>query len=172
MGHSMGGLIVQKVAERAAPRALILIASVGPGQLGAIRDPLATDHPLLFQPEEARQLWFHAIDEKTFRAVYEKIVPESPSVVNAYSGGQIHVDREAICCPVLVIGAEHDRTVVHDFRAIAAFYSCETLFVPGAGHDLMLEPAALDVAIKINQWLLARLPDEGLLIEKAPRILS
>jgi len=36
IGHSMGGITVQKVAEQKNLRALILLASVGPGQLGAI----------------------------------------------------------------------------------------------------------------------------------------
>ena len=170
VGHSMGGLIVQKAAERETPRAVVLVASVGPGQLGSMRDPLPADRPLLFDEQEARRLWFHHIDEKTFASVYSRIVPESPSVMNDYSGGRIHVDQEAIGCPVLAVGAEHDRTVVHDFRAIAEFYGCESLFVPGAGHDLMLEPGASDVAIRINQWLLTRLADQGLTIEAAPRI--
>ena len=72
-----------------------------------------------------------------------------------------------IACPVLVIGAEHDRTVVHNFQLIAEFYNSDRLFVPEAGHDFMLEPAAIDVAIRINHWLLSVLPDEGLQISNA-----
>jgi hypothetical protein len=41
------------------------------------------------------------------------------------------------------------------------------LFVPDAGHDFMLEPAGIDVAIRINHWLLSVLPDEGLQLSKA-----
>ena len=43
IGHSMGEIMIQKAAEQANLRALILLASVGPGQLGAIRDPLPAD---------------------------------------------------------------------------------------------------------------------------------
>jgi pimeloyl-ACP methyl ester carboxylesterase len=168
LGHSMGGLIVQKVAEREEARAMVLVASVGPGQLGPIRDPLPTEEPFMLSPEEARGLWFHRIEDETFGDVYERLVPESPSVMNDYSNGRIQVHSQAISCPILVVGAEHDRTVVHPYGRIADFYGCDSLFVPDAGHDLMLEPVGLDAAIRINHWLLTALPDEGMLITKHP----
>ncbi len=161
LGHSMGGILVQKAAERSTPRAVILVASVGPGQLGAMREPLPAEEPILFSPEEARRLWFYRIDDQQFQAIYEKLVPESPSVMNEYSGGQLCVDRSRIQCPVLAVGAQYDRTVVHPYDQIARFYGCEALEVPEAGHDLMLEPVSLKAAVAIHRWLLSALPDEG-----------
>jgi len=167
IGHSMGGITVQKAAEQANLRALILLASVGPGQLGAIRDPLPPDKNFMFSREQARKIWFYKIDDQSFDAIYQQLVPESVSVMNHYSCGNLRIDRSKIRCPVLVIGAEHDRTVVHNFQLIAEFYNSDRLFVPEAGHDFMLEPAAIDVAIRINHWLLSVLPDEGLQISNA-----
>jgi len=167
IGHSMGGITVQKAAEQANLRALILLASVGPGQLGAIRDPLPPDKTFMFSPEQARKIWFYKIDDQSFNAIYQQLVPESVSVMNHYSAGDLGIDRSKIRCPILVIGAEHDRTVVHNFQSIAEFYNGDSLFVPDAGHDFMLEPAAIDVAIRINHWLLSVLPDEGLQFSKA-----
>jgi pimeloyl-ACP methyl ester carboxylesterase len=166
MGHSMGGITVQKAAELADLRALILLATVGPGQLGAIRDPLPADSTFLFSPEQAREIWFHKIDDPSFDVIYQQLVPESVSVMNHYSGGEVRINRSKIRCPILAVGAEHDRTVVHNFQLIAEFYSCDRLFVPEAGHDFMLEPAAIDVAIRINHWLLSVLPDESLQLVK------
>ncbi len=168
VGHSMGGLIAQKAAERVPVSALVLIASVGPGQLGPVRDLLPADRPFMLTPKEARRLWFHRIDDATFEDIYRRLVPESPSVMNDYSSGRIQIQRQKISCPILTVGMEHDRTVVHAFRRIADFYGCDSLFVPGAGHDLMLEPMARDAAIRINHWLLSVLPDEGLPITKHP----
>jgi len=162
IGHSMGGITVQKAAERANLGALILLAAVGPGQLGPIRDPLPADKTFMFTPEQAREIWFHNIDDASFDSIYEQLVPESVSVMNHYSSGQVPIDRSKIRCPVLTIGAEHDRTVVHSFQSIAEFYRSDSLFIPDAGHDFMLEPAAIDVAIRINHWLLSVLPGEGL----------
>jgi len=162
IGHSMGGITVQKAAELRSLRALILLASVGPGQLGAIRDPLPSGENFMFTPEQARQIWFHRIGDDAFNQVYQQLLPESVGVMNHYSSGDLKIDRSKIRCPILVVGAEHDRTVVHSFESIAEFYQSDRLFVPDAGHDFMLEPVALDVAIRINHWLLSVLPDEGL----------
>ena len=162
IGHSMGGITVQKAAEQANLKALILLASVGPGQLGKIRDPLPVDKPFMFTAAEARKIWFHNIDDESFNMIYQQLVPESVSVMNQYSSGTFEIDRTRIGCPILVIGAEHDHTVVHNYQRIGDFYNCDRWLVPNAGHDFMLEPAAIDVAIKINHWLLSVLPDEGL----------
>lgn len=167
IGHSMGGITVQKAAEQANLRALILLASVGPGQLGAIRDPLPLDKTFMFSPEQARDIWFYKIDDPSFNAIYQQLVPESVSVMNHYSTGDLRIDRSRIRCPIFVIGAEHDRTVVHNFQSIAEFYNGDRLLVPDAGHDFMLEPAAIDVAISINHWLLSVLTGEGLRFSKA-----
>ena len=162
IGHSMGGITVQKAAELASLRALILLASVGPGQLGAIRDPLPAGENFMFAPEQARQIWFHRIGDEAFNQIYRQLVPESVGVMNHYSSGDLKIDRSKIRCPVLVVGAEYDRTVVHSSESIAKFYQSDRLFVPDAGHDFMLEPAAIAVAVRINHWLLSVLPDEGL----------
>ena len=166
IGYSMGGITVQKAAEQANLRALILLASVGPGQLGAIRDFLPPVKTFMFSPEQARKIWFYKIDDQSFNAIYQQLVPESVSVMNHYSTGDVRIDRSKIRCPIFVIGAEHDQTVVHNFQSIAEFYNGDRLFVPDAGHDFMLEPAAIDIAIRINHWLLSVLPDEGLHFSK------
>jgi pimeloyl-ACP methyl ester carboxylesterase len=154
IGHSMGGIVVQKTAEARAAAALVLVCSVGPGQLGGIRPPLPTDRGFMLDPETARALWFSEIDDDALAAFHSRLVPESPGVLNDYSGGGVGVERTRIACPVLAIGAELDRTPVHRAPAIAAFYGCDCLVVEGAAHNLMMESASLPVAIRINEWLL------------------
>jgi len=151
----MGGIIVQKVAEKTTLKAMVLVASVGPGQLGPIRDPVPTDKPIMLDPATVRMVWFHRIDDEHFKRIYSRLTPESPGVMNEYSTGRVRVDRQAINCPILVIRGACDRTVVHAAEALADFYSAPYLIEPDCGHDLMLEPSALDVARKINQWLLS-----------------
>jgi pimeloyl-ACP methyl ester carboxylesterase len=155
IGHSMGGIITQKVAEKMELKAMVLVASVGPGQLGAIRDPLPVDKPIMLDPDTVRRIWFHKIDDECFNSIYSRLTPESPEVINEYSTGRIKVDREAINCPILVIRGACDHTVVHRAEPLADFYSAPYQIEPDCGHDLMLEPPALDVAQKINQWLLS-----------------
>jgi pimeloyl-ACP methyl ester carboxylesterase len=103
-----------------------------------------------------------AIEDGAFTAFYRRLVPESPGVLNDYSGGGVAVARARIACPVLAIGAEFDRTPVHRAPAIAAFYGCDCLVVEGAAHNLMMESASLPVAVRINEWLLRHIDGPAL----------
>lgn len=157
LGHSMGGIVVQKAAEAMPAAALVLLAAVGPGQLGKMRDPLPLDRPFAPGAETLRAMWFREIEDDAFARFHARLVPESPGVLNDYSGGGVPIDRAAIACPVLAISGEFDRTPVHPAPDIAAFYGGDSIVVPGAAHNLMMESPSLPVAIRINQWLLDKL---------------
>lgn len=154
MAHSMGGIVVQKAAEAMPVAGLVLVCSVGPGQLGGIRPPLPLDRPYVHEPASARALWFREIDDAAFEAFYPRLVPESPSVLNDYSGGKVPVARDRITCPVLAVGGALDRTPVHRAPEIARFYGGDCLVVADAPHNLMMEAASLPVAVRIGEWLL------------------
>jgi len=153
LGHSMGGLITQLGALDRDTLALVLVSSVGPGQLGSIRDPFPTDRPLVFERDFARRLWFHKVDDSTFNRFYARLSSESPSVLNDYSDGSIYVDADRVDCPVLAIGGEHDATPVHAAHRIAEFYRGDYVVVPDVGHNLMYEPGGRGVAQLIVRWL-------------------
>ncbi|MFC1833774.1 alpha/beta hydrolase [Thermodesulfobacteriota bacterium] len=157
MGHSLGGIIAQKAASQAKVAAMVLVSSVGPGQLGKMRDPYPLDQAIMPKPEDARKDWFHEIAQEDFMAIYARLVPESPSVINDYSNGKLRIERDAIGCPVLVVGAEFDRTPVHSAKALADFYGAELLRAAGCGHDVMLEPPGRRKATNIERWLRDRL---------------
>jgi len=154
MGHSMGGIIAQKVAELVGLKALVLIAPVGPGQLGRMNTPVPTNRPLMPDAATVRRLWFHTVTDERFAAVYHRLCPESPSVVNEYRTGRAAVDRSKIHCPILVIEGEYDRSGVHDPQAVARFYDATYVEAQDAGHDLMLEHRAAEFAESVAQWLL------------------
>ena len=153
LGHSMGGLIAQKLAEVIRPQALVLVSSVGPGQLGKMRDPFPDDSPIVVDAVTARALWFHDIDDAEFDSINKRLVPESTSVVNEYSGGHVKVNRTKITCPVMVTGGKEDVSPVHKQQSIAEFYGVEHTLFPNCGHDLMLERRAFEAAEVIEQWL-------------------
>jgi len=157
LGHSMGGIVAQKAAEQANLRALVLLCSVGPGQLGSIRDLLPIDSGVMLPRAVVRELWFYRVDEATLDAVYERLVPESPSVMNDYSSGNVAVNREAIGCPILVVSAEHDRSAVHRGSAVAEFLRADHVVIPDIGHDIMLETGGLKAADTIENWLEAQI---------------
>ncbi len=153
MGHSMGGIVAQKVAELVDLKALILVAPVGPGQLGPMNTPVPPDRPLMPDAATARRNWFHNISDERFAAIYERLSPESPSVLNEYRTGKIPVNRSKIHCPIMVIDGEFDHSGVRDPRAVARFYDATYFLALDARHDLMLEPVAAEVAETIEKWL-------------------
>jgi pimeloyl-ACP methyl ester carboxylesterase len=145
------------VAEQSGPKAMVLVATVGPGQLGPIRDPLPPETPVLPDPETARHLGFHNIEDRDFEAMYQRLVPESPSAINQYFLGTFHVDRSAIAWPVLVVTGEYDNTLIHDPLTVREFYHGQCAILPDCGHDVMLDAPFHNAAALIGQWLSSNL---------------
>lgn len=161
IGHSLGGLIAQMVAARPdAVRGLALIGSAGPAALGATRDFLwPEDVPLMFPPERMRKSMFHHIDDGEFAAIYGRLVPESPRALNESGLARIAIAPEAITCPILIVGTEHDGIGLHKSAAIAEYYGADRVDVPGTSHDCLLEDAGLDAGHEVLRWMLARALD-------------
>jgi alpha-beta hydrolase superfamily lysophospholipase len=64
---------------------------------------------------------------------------------------------ERVSAPVLALGAECDASITHaEVRATAAAYRTTAEFLPGLGHNMMLEPGWEAVADRIHTWLGAR----------------
>jgi pimeloyl-ACP methyl ester carboxylesterase len=158
IGHSLGGLIVQMVAaSHVSVRALALVGSAGPAALGATRDfAWPEDKPLLFPPERMRQSMFCEIGDGEFAAINGRLVAESPRALNDSGLAGVHVAREAISSPVLVIGTEHDGIGLHKGEDIAAYYRADLIEIPGTSHDCLVEDAGLDAAYEIIRWLMAK----------------
>ncbi len=153
LGHSMGGIVAQKAAERLTLRALVLVAPVPPGQLGPLREPLPRDRPVAVSSTLAREVWFGSLTPERREACLARLVPESPGVINDYSDGHLWVDRQRIRCPVLVTVGMHDLTPLSPILQVAAFYNAKLMKIPDAGHDVMLEPGAARSARRIEGWL-------------------
>lgn len=159
-GHSLGGIVVQKAAEAYAAKALALVASIGPSQIGVQRPgpPPPIDRPVMPSKEEAKARWLHdPWPETRFNDFYACLSPESPGVL-AWSGtGRTEVNPAKIDCPILCVGGADDRSYVPKARDLAAVYGADWFEQPDAGHDMMLESPAVDVAQRVNHWLTSRL---------------
>ncbi len=167
IGHSMGGLVVQKYLEKHAVPAAVLLASVPP--TGALRTTLriAVTHPLEFvkanatmklypivgtpqltreaffsanMPDEQVQTYFARMQNESYRAFLDMIVFSLPRPARVKS-------------PVLVLGGEKD-TIFNrkEVEATARAYHTQATFYPMA-HDMMLEAGWQDVADHILRWL-------------------
>jgi pimeloyl-ACP methyl ester carboxylesterase len=160
VGHSLGGLIAQKVAESEALEALVLVASAGPAQLGAYGPPLPPDCPVDIAPATREEAQATTLDENSFEEYLRALQPESPRALMAIRG-RTRVARDKIRCPILVIGAGAEQYEIHGAEELARFYECEYFVVPASRHGVMFESEALIAAVKLERWLTRVLPSES-----------
>jgi pimeloyl-ACP methyl ester carboxylesterase len=168
VGHSMGGLIVQKYLESHDAPAGVLMASMPPrGSLGSglrwmKRHPwhftklAITGKSLAYvkTPQLARERFFSAqmpdsqvldyatrLQEESARAGFDCLLLNLPR-------------PKRVTTKLLVLGAHKDGAVTpKEVRATARAYRAEAEFFPNMGHDMMLEPGWADVAERIHTWL-------------------
>lgn len=156
VGHSMGGMIVQKATEQAPERvaALVLAASGPPAGLGASRNnDMPSDRVSLPDYEKVRRHMFGEMDNAEYAAFFARLVPETPGVLNRTGRGRVDIDPSNFSMPVLAVDGEHDRNRYGP--RFGEFYGGEYICVPGASHALMMGSWSLAAADAIRQWLAA-----------------
>jgi pimeloyl-ACP methyl ester carboxylesterase len=155
VGHSMGGLVVQKYLERnPAPRAVLLAPVPTRGAMGATmrfarRHPgafLRTNatlslRPIVGTPALAREMLFSpGTPDEVVDGFAERIQDES---YPAYLGMICAVPRPRRVprLPVLVVAGDRDGIFsVPEAERTAAAYGGTARVLPGMGHQLMNEP--------------------------------
>lgn len=167
VGHSMGGLVVQKYLERHPAPAAVLMASVPTSGATGATLRFARRHPLVFArtnaavrlgpivgtPQLAREMLFTPdTPAEVVDACYPQLQDES---YRAYLGMMFALPRPArIRTPVLVLAGELDRVFsVAEARATARAYRTEAEIFPGMGHDLMLDQGWPAVADRVSGWI-------------------
>ncbi len=150
IGHSLGGIVVQKYLERRpAPAGVLLASSPLQGMAAAsfrhfMNHPwpmlkmfftfnmihaLPTFRTVFFStemPEEQVETYFTRMGNESFRALIELVLFDKP-------------DPRLISTPMLVLGGEHDSSIPREVNeSLASVYDaqCETLPV---AHDMMLD---------------------------------
>ena len=169
IGHSMGGLVVQKyLARNHAPAAVLLASVPTSGALGttlrfAGRHPLAFLHtnaalrlwPVLGNKKRAREMLFtphtpDAIVDANFAMLQDESYP-------AYLGMILSLPRpRKVRAPVLVIAGGEDRIfTVGEAARTARAYMTEPVVFPGMGHNLMSDTGWEKVADTAADWIKA-----------------
>ncbi|HEX6865888.1 MAG TPA: alpha/beta fold hydrolase [Caulobacteraceae bacterium] len=179
LGHSMGGLLTQKLAEAGLARGAILITPASPpdARAGRALAPVVTFANIIFSKEP--QLRSHRIWRFGFNWGVLNRVPKARRAElwngNLYDSGRVYadlgwpdtdpnrtayVDETKIAVPMLVIGAARDRTVpVADVRLCAQKYAkagAEYREYPDNGHWIVDEPGTDAVIADIFDWLDAK----------------
>jgi pimeloyl-ACP methyl ester carboxylesterase len=167
VGHSMGGLIVQRVLEDSTAAAgAVLLASVPRRGVGAAtlrmlrRAPRATLRsistlnmwPIVASEALARQAFFAPeTPNAVVKATLSRLQNESfLSFVNML----VRAPRpSAVTTPVHVIAAEHDGLfTLTEQHGLADAYATRLHIVAGSGHDLMLDSRWPQAAAEVLRW--------------------
>jgi pimeloyl-ACP methyl ester carboxylesterase len=168
VGHSMGGLVVQKYLEEHTVPAAVLLASVPVrGVLRAtlriaLRHPLAflkanltwSLYPIVGKPELCREAFFSAdISNEKLEVYFSRIQDESylafldMMMFNLPNPKRVETN-------LLILGADKDTIFYPDeIEATAKAYQTQSVMFPGMAHDMMLEHGWESVADRIVNWL-------------------
>jgi pimeloyl-ACP methyl ester carboxylesterase len=168
VGHSMGGMIVQKYLESSDVPAAVLMASALPRGVAQATLRVALRHPLVFfkanltmsmmpmlgapqlaqealfsadMPEDKVMSYFSRLQDESYRAYLDMMGLSLPRV------GRVKT-------PILVMGAADDRLISPaEVEATARAYRTQAVIFPGMAHDMMLEAGWQAVADRILGWL-------------------
>jgi pimeloyl-ACP methyl ester carboxylesterase len=168
IGHSMGGLIVQKYLESHDAPAGVLMTSIPPqGNLGnALRwirhrpshfakmTLTGKALPYINSPQLARERFFSPHTPEADVRKYAARLQEDSSRIGI-DCLLLRLPRpKRVRTPLLVLGAEEDTAHTRkEIVATARAYGTEAEFFPNMGHNMMLEPGWAAVAERIDTWL-------------------
>lgn len=160
VGHSLGGLVVQKVIARYPARAAVLVASIparpGVGTLLSIakQNPLDAAKILAGGSLPMRpEYLFNELDPAEAEGFAARTGRESAlaqfQVLLHLPGGQ-----PLGGAPVLALATPDDRLIpIRDARATATHFGADLIEFPGMGHDLMLDARRDEPMEAMIGWL-------------------
>lgn len=165
LGHSMGGLLAQKVAEAGLASAVVLLCSMPPrgirigGWQLAVRQlrhlrPMLLGRPLEAAPADLEYMTLHLLPPEERAALARRFGPESGTVARELSLGGLAVDAGRVRCPMVTISTREDRFFPPRVgREIAARYHIPMWEYAGHGHFPVMEPGWERIAADIERWL-------------------
>jgi pimeloyl-ACP methyl ester carboxylesterase len=168
VGHSMGGLVVQKYLEKYPAAGAVLLASLPVGGLGRSALRMAKRHPWLFLKSVlslnistfirtkalAHESFFSTdIDADVLEKCYSRLQGESYFAFLDMI--LLNLPRpKRIAAPLLVMGASDDKVISpKDVARTAKAYHTKAILIEGTAHDMMLENTWQIAADVIIGWL-------------------
>lgn len=166
IGHSMGGLLAQKLAELlplpavvavtpAAPRGILALSTLELARAALRHLPeILASRPLMPAYAEIEALELNRLPEADRRAVYARLVPESGRMTFDIAVTGLRVDPRRVRAPMLVVAGGDDRiTPAPMVRRVARRYGATLREYPGFAHMLLMEPGWERIAGDIVTWL-------------------
>jgi non-heme chloroperoxidase len=168
IGHSMGGIVVQRAARACKAVGMALLAPVPPQGLGLSMWSLATRDPPLFLALGMMQfggtrngirrvrdyLFSQSLSERDAMRYLMRMQHESQRAIMDLTWPQRASIASSVGVPALVLGADRDafftRAMIEES---ARFHGVAPDFVSGMAHVMMLEPGWREVAERLCAWL-------------------
>lgn len=164
VGHSMGGLLAQCVAEQGLAHAAVLITPAPPRGISVLSAALVARQlrylPAIFgsrlvrpSPRDLNALVLNHVPPAQRPAILRELVPDSGRAGRDMSITGVPVDARRVRCPVFVVGADDDHFIPPPVvRRIASRYGAPIQTMIGRGHMLILEPGWKAVADVVERW--------------------
>jgi pimeloyl-ACP methyl ester carboxylesterase len=173
VGHSIGGALSFKVAERRPDlvRAIVALAPASMEVPSTAVPAAAPDKPVIVTREAALQRFANSnlFPKDTFENYFSSLVPYSPRIRNAAVGvnDDLKLDRNRLDVwkkvPVLFLVAEEDRTVPNALseETAKAMGLQQVLLgrdwgMAGHGHLFIVENGNDAIAHRVQDWIAAR----------------
>lgn len=174
VGHSMGGLVVQRLVAQGLARSGVCVDSAPPRGVTALSwsflksnlpvvNPLAGDAPFAMSPAHFQYTFCNTLTLDEARAVHARyVVPESRNVARTSSGPDGAVDLAAPHAPLLFIAGELDHIIPAALnRKNHAAYThggsvCELREFAGRTHWICGQEGWQEVAAFVADWIEAR----------------
>lgn len=165
IGHSMGGLLAQALAEADAVRAAVLLCAAPPRWISPLTwrllrrmlphvPALLSGRTLTGTLDDHLDLTLNCIPEQDRPALAARFGPESGHAALELAIGAIAIDERRVRCPVLSVAATDDHFVVPRVgRALAKKYRAALQIYDRHGHFLVVEPQWEVAAQGIAGWL-------------------
>lgn len=175
IGHSLGGLLVQKLIQDGLVKAGVGICSVAPNRMlaldwgfmrnsASITNPFAGEEPYEMTPEGFHKNFANTLTEAESNAAFESLaLHESRQVLRDIMADEGRIDVDRPHAPLLLIGAEKDEIIPASLvRRNAHAYTDdrshhEYTEFSGRDHFICGEPGWEEVAEKIANWLTGHL---------------
>ncbi len=165
IGHSMGALIAQKLAEKGLAAKLVLIAPSAPKGISVMKPSvlrtfsanisnILLKKPFIIPPGNAVYGLMNTMSQEEQTRVYRDFVYESALAAYEIVRGRITIADSKVTCPVLVIAGGQDRATPPEVvRKIAAKYNALYMEYPEHCHVSLVKGSGWEqVARDIFDW--------------------
>jgi non-heme chloroperoxidase len=165
VGHSMGGLITQKLAERGIAQRVVLICPAPPRGITVLSPRLIAKQvkylPAILRSravnpkaDDLRDLVFNRLPRDVQNELLVRLCPDSGRAAWDMSIVGTPVDASRVRCPLRIFTCEDDRFIPSGIvQRMGKRYGVPVEVIPGHAHMVVIEPGWEALADRVATWI-------------------